>query len=60
MEIKIEITELELQTLESTIEEHEDTLGMMSEDEDIKQRKKEVKILKGLFKKIKNNLNSQK
>ena len=59
MQIKIEITDLELQTLESSIEEHEDTLGMMSEYEDIKQRKKEVKILKGLFKKIKNNLNSQ-
>lgn len=57
MQIKIDITDLELQTLESAIDEHKDTLGMMQDEEDIKERKKENKVLIKLLNKIKKECN---
>lgn len=57
MKIELEITELEINTLFSAIDEHEENLGTMDDEDYIKERKKEIKVLKKLIVKIKKQYN---
>lgn len=57
--IEINITRLELQTLESVIDEHSENIGTMDDDEAIKERKKESMVLNKLLNKIHNQIARQ-
>lgn len=59
MKITIYISENEYNTLEGIVDEHKENIASMSEDEDIKERKKEIAVADRLLKRIKKALKTE-